>query len=426
MTASGPDGVNAPGTPADRSPTPSPPTASRIADTLKDPPEITPPILWVISAASALAAALSAASPVGAGLADVLWCALLGGAVVHLASRARRWALVWLGGIAAVVGIGGDVLGIVSTLALVVLVGLVAVTSERRDRLTAALLGAFAIQALLRGPDMGFTGLPTLVGIVAVVPTIWSGYQMASRRERRIGRLAVMVGAAVVVAASTGVALAVAQSAGTLRAAEKSATGGLDSIRAGATEDAAEGFDRAASQFTRVSDTLRGPLTWVGSAVPLVAQHVEALRDVAASGRSLSEAATVTASTADYRSLTPEGGTVDLERVIALQEPVAKASATIAQALEQVDAIDSVWLLAPLVDELDRFTDELRNIDEQTELASEALAVAPAAARRRRPQALLRGVLDPSREPQRGRLHRRLRAPPSRPTATWISSNQAT
>ena len=69
--------------------------------------------------------------------------------------------------------------------------------------------------------------------------------------------------------------------------------------------------------------------------MPVVGQHVEALRQVSAAGRDLSTSAAITASTADYRDLTAEQGQVDLARVSALQGPVADSAAVAAR----VDAV---------------------------------------------------------------------------------------
>ncbi len=125
---------------------------------------------------------------------------------------------MWVGGIAAVVGIDGDVAGKACAVVLVVLVVLVAL-SDRRDRLTAALVGAVAVQALLRGSSFGFFGLPTLVGIAALTPLVWTGWALARRRERRRAVVVVLVLAALVLVLSAGAALAAVQARDLLRPA---------------------------------------------------------------------------------------------------------------------------------------------------------------------------------------------------------------
>jgi len=334
-------------------------------------------VVWTIAAVSAVAAALSPAAPTGLRAADALWCGLIGGIVALAASRSRRWALAWLGGIAAVVGIGGDAVAVAFAVASIA-VTLAVAASRRRDRLVGALLGAVAIQALLRGPNYGFVGLPTIVGLVAVLPVLVTGYRMARRRERRAARYLVAGAAVVVVLGSAAAAVAAIASRSSLEDGRTGATAGLDSLRAGDTAGASTAFGVAASDFEDANGTLEGPLTWVGRALPVVGQHVEALRRVSAAGQDLGTSAAETASTTDYRSLTATGGQVDLQKIAALQGPVARSAATVEDALAAVDAVESPWLVPLVTDELDRFRAELSDVGEQTRLAADGLRVAPA------------------------------------------------
>ena len=334
------------------------------------------PDLWAVATLSAVAAAVSGAEPVGLRPADALWCALLGAAIPLIASRAHRSPVLWAGAVAAVVGVGGDTVAKVSAVGLLVLIGVVAF-SDRRDRLVLALLGALAVQALLRGPSYGFVGLPTIVGVAALAPLVWSAYRVAHTRERRAARnvaLAALVVASVFAAAAMVVALG---SRDTLQAAADEAISGLDLVRAGDTAAAADRFTVAAQGFEEASGSLTGVLTWGGSVVPVVGQHLEALRQVAAAGEDLGTSAAITASTADYRDLTAEEGQVDLARVMTLQGPVADSSATINGALDAVADVRSPWLVAPVADELERFDEKLADAGEQAGLAAEGLAVAP-------------------------------------------------
>lgn len=333
-------------------------------------------LLWLIATISALEAAVSPARPVGFRAADVFWCALLGAAIPLIASRARRWALIGAGGVAAVVGIGGDSVGQASALALILLMLLVAF-SDRRDRLVAALMGAFAVQALLRGPAFEPVWLAALIGIVALAPLVWSGRRMARGRERRAGtRLA--FGIVVLVGIFTiGASVAALDARADLQSGADGAIAGVDALRSGQTPAASNAFEASAADFTRASSSVTGPLSWGGRYLPIVGQHVAALREVASAGNDLATSAGVTASTADYRSLTAEGGRVDLVKVRALQGPVSASAQTISSALATVAAVRSPWLLRPVTSELDRFDARLADIGEQTELASAALAVAP-------------------------------------------------
>lgn len=330
-----------------------------------------------VAAASGVLAALSTASPVGLRAADALWCAALGVGVPLLSSRARRVPLVLAGGVAAVVGISGGGLALACSLGLVVLLGLVAF-SDRRDPVVAALIGALAVQALLRGPTYGVIGLPTIVGAVALVPVCISGWEMCRRRTRRV--IAAALGLVVVVGL-VGAGLAAMVAFGVrndLEAAGQQAVDGLDLVRTGDTRSASDTFIGSQVAFGDASSRLEGPLTWIGRVMPVVGQHVEALRQVAGAGEDLADSAATTTSTADYRALKVADGTVDLAKVRALQQPVASSAATISRALAAVDGVRSPWLLGVVTDQLDRFDQKLDDVGDEADLAAQALAVAPA------------------------------------------------
>ena len=121
--------------------------------------------LLAIAGASAVAAAASPAAPVGLNAADALWCGALGLALPLAASRARRWPLIWMAGVASVAAVGGGTEAVLLVLGLLVLLGLM-VFSERRSRIFAAAMAAVALQALLRGP-VSYTHLtlPTILRV---------------------------------------------------------------------------------------------------------------------------------------------------------------------------------------------------------------------------------------------------------------------
>lgn len=334
-------------------------------------------LVWVVAAVSAVVAALSPARPVGLRAADVFWCGLLGLAVPLVASRARRWALLWAGAIAAVVGVGGDVVAKVSAVGVLVAMGLIAF-SDRRDRVVGAVLGALAVQALLRGPDYLFLGAPTIVGAVALVPLLFSAATVARTRERKVAGWILGVGVAVVVVLAALAGIAALQVRPKLDSAADYASSGLDQVGAGDTQGAAEAFGAAEVDFADASSGLEGFLTMGGRFLPVVGQHVEALRQVAAAGEDLSASAVTTATTADYRDLKAEGGVVDLARVTSLQAPVRDSADTVNAAVASVAEVRSPWLLGLVTTQLDEFDEKLADAASQTELAAQALEIAPA------------------------------------------------
>jgi hypothetical protein len=333
-------------------------------------------LVVVVAVASAVAAALSPARPVGVRPADVAWCALLGFAVPIVASAARRGPLAVLGIAAAVIGIGGTTAGQAAAVLSLVVVGVITFTKER-TAVEAALLGGFAVQALLRGPSYGFLGLPTIVGALVLVPVAVSAWRASSPQWHR--RAAQLTGAAVavVVLAVIGAGAASLLARSDLLAAADHAEQGLDQVRAGQTESATTMFDTAREEFDTANGLLAGPLTWAGRYVPVVGQHVEALSTASDAGERLADTAATTTSTADYRSITPSGGVVDLAQLDALSEPVAATVPVIDDAVAALAAVESPWIVAPVTRELDRLADELRDTGDTARIASQGLAVAP-------------------------------------------------
>jgi hypothetical protein len=298
-------------------------------------------------------------------------------AVVLAASRSRRLPTIWMAGIAGVVAIGSDPVGV--AFGVLSLVGAIYTAfTPTRYRLAGALVGLVASQALLRGSTYGFLGLPTLVGAVAVIPVFVSAWRIARTKERRVAKwVAIGIGAFLVVGAA-GAAVATYEARPRLEAASDSAESALDLLKAGDMDAAAEQFSRAQFEFNRASSDLDGPLGYLGRGVPVVAQQLEALRRVSAAGEQLGASASAAASTADWGELTADGGTVDLDLVRTMQEPLANSSAAIDGALATVADVRSPWLLAPLSDQLDSLETRLIDAGEQADIAAQGVANAPA------------------------------------------------
>ncbi len=334
------------------------------------------PALAVLCAVSAVLAAFSGAHPVGVGWLDAVWSGAFAVAVVLAASRSRRFPTIWLAGVAGVVGVGGGGAGLVFGVASLVGAVVTAFTTQR-ERLLGALVGVVATQALLRGPSYGFTGLPTLVGLAAVVPVVVSAWRVARTRERRRAKW-VLIGVAAFVLVGAATAGAAAMEAKPhLQSASDKAEAGLDQLRSADTALAADTFSKAQYDFERATDQLNSPLGLLGRAVPVVAQQLTAVRDVSAAGEDLAFTASQAASSADWRQLTASNGTVDLVRVRSMQHPVAASSAALDHARATVADVRSPWLLAPLADELDTLDTKLVDAADQASIASRGLDLAP-------------------------------------------------
>jgi len=330
-----------------------------------------------IIAASGIAAAFSGSSPTGHRSVDIVWCALIGILIPLLAVRARRVAMLTSGGVASVIGFGGDPATIIMSIGLLGLLLAIA-ASPRRIRRLMVVAGALTIQILLRGPSYGFIGLPTIVAIATVLPVCISGWRMARAPERRVGRWAVaMVAAVVLLAGLSSVGVAIRARADVQHAADE-AIEGLRLLRTGDTDQATAKFQSSSARFSSASGSLDSFATWPGQLVPVVAQNLRTLQAASSSGVTLTLSAAATASTADYRALAMSSGRIDLAKVASLEGPVEDSLGAITSALEAIGATGSPWLAPPVGSAYSRLIDELSSTRLQAQNALEGIRVAPA------------------------------------------------
>ena len=329
-----------------------------------------------IASASAVVAALASASPVGESIADRFWCALAGALVPLVASRSRRVALLWAGGIAAVVAMGGDAVTIGAGIALLILVA-IAATSKHGGASLGASIGAVAVQVFLRGPSYGPVLLPTLVTIVALAPIVVSAWRTARRSERRVVVWTIAGATGLIVLVVVGLGITVLRVRSNIESATAKATSGLTLLGKGKSEQATAEFDGSASLFTESSNSLDSMLAWPARFLPVAAQNLDALRAAASSGSDLAVSAANTSAQADYRLLTVQSGRIDLARIAAFEQPVASSLDTISTALDAIDAASSPWLLAPIDKQFGRLRSRLVEARDQADIALDGIRVAP-------------------------------------------------
>ncbi|MEJ5255104.1 MAG: DUF4012 domain-containing protein [Acidimicrobiales bacterium] len=327
-----------------------------------------------IAALAAVGAVLASGEATGLAVPDALWRAGLAIVVTGAASRSRRWSWLWMSGLATAAAVGSAV--IVGGLAALAL-AFVGAFQDRRNRVLGACIGALAVQVLLRLPQLGFHGLSALVVAVAIAPALWSGYDRSRRDEqRRIVRV-LTAAAGVVFVCLVALAVSAITARSALQRGVSSARSGLEMIRAGDHEQAANRFERAAAAFSSAQDALASAWSQPARALPVVSQQVDALLSVSRAGSELSRSAADMAANAPYQQLRSKSGRVDLDRVRAMQRPVAESAAALGVARERIRSIRSDWLIPPIASEVDEFAADLDESLPQAELASEALRLAP-------------------------------------------------
>ncbi len=331
-------------------------------------------------AAIALVAAVVAvlttdAAPTDLAAFDALYVAGVVVATVAAASRARRWSLLIAAALVSV-GLEGAPL-LIGVGALVV--ALVLAWRNRRNRVAGALVGGLvAVAAMQLTWPASPSGATAVLAAAAIVPLWISGYRVASSRaRRRIVLAALAVLAVLAVGVASGAAVALTQRGRILDAADQT----TDSVRAlgsGESDEGAAGFEHSADEFrsvVRVTDSW-----WAAPArmTPVVAQNLEAVRTVAATGARLTDAAGALGAEVDYDQLRLPDGRIDLERLAAFAGPITAASDAVVAADDQIAALDAPWIAAPVRTELDDLSSQLGEVRRSTALAAAAVEDLPA------------------------------------------------
>ncbi len=247
----------------------------------------------------------------------------------------------------------------------------------QRPRVVGAAIGALSATALLTLPTQGPFGTSAVVAVVAVAPVVWAGYQRSPRRVRRMMRRTAGWGICALVLCAIVLGVASALAARPFVNGVDSATTGLDLVRDGEQTAGAAAFSESQDSFDSAERLLSGPLAWPAQIVPVLSQHARAMSAAAHTGSELASSAEVAASVAPYRDLKARDGEVDLDAVVAMQEPVAAAAAALRAAEGDIDEVRSPWLVPPVIEALDRLQSEVDAARPETEIASRALQVVP-------------------------------------------------
>ena len=305
-------------------------------------------------AISTVGGALAGARPSGLLVADVLVPAGFALVVAAAAGRSRRWTwLVLAGGAAALAG--GPVARIAANLALGV--ALLAVTGRRRSRLAGTVVGALAVQVLLRvdaGGALvpGFAGGSALVSGALTLPVLVSAYRLLGTAARARARAACVVGAAFVAGATLALAAA-------LGSARSEAARGLDDVRAGLTlalsgdQRAAGTMADAALALAAARDRLAPWWAWPARLVPVLGHQAAAMDIAVGEAARLAATASTATAAADLAGLRVVDGALDLDRLAEVRSPLAAVTTALERAARRLEEIRSPWLLPPVRDRID-------------------------------------------------------------------------
>ena len=337
--------------------------------------ELTDAAVGVVAVLAAIGAVLAECHPVDWGPADVFFSAGFAALVTIATSKARRWTWLVLAGVAGLTARSGETLVLAAVAVALAFVG--AAFADRRGRLLGALVGATAVQVLLRQGPFRIDGATAVIAALAVAPALVSGYGMCRRDTKRQVRrvlLAAGVAAGVMV---LGFAVSALQARSQLQTAVSDGQAGLNAVKAGDQAGAQRQLDNAQRAFASADESFASPLARPARALPIVGQQVRAARAMSAAGSDLMHAASVAATSARYDELKTSGGQVNLPLLLSMRTPVADTAASLDRADAQLRAVDSSWLVPPLGGPLRDFQTQVRDARPQAQLASEAVAVMP-------------------------------------------------
>lgn len=327
-----------------------------------------------IALVAGVVAALADAAPTGTEWVDRPMVGLAVAVVTWASASASWWAVAAAAGIAAVSAID-PLLTIVGAVAFV---GGLWIGVRRRDLGTVrALVGAIALNVLVRSELEGFFGLSAIIGIVIGVVLFVIGIRRRPRVLRRRALTAVGATMTLAVLAVIGFALSATTARASLTDGQRLATGGIAELSRGNFEDAAGMFAEAGSTFTRASDQLGRPWAQPSRLVPVVAQNAGALTDLADAAGDASSQLGASLADIDPETLRLVDGRIDLAAIEAVAGPLGDVQDSLVNLDATVADTNSPWLLAPIQTRVARLADDIDANEQQLDNAVTAAQLAP-------------------------------------------------
>ena len=331
-------------------------------------------MVMLICIPAGLCAALAGAHPTGTDPVDAALVAVVAGAATWAAASAP-W---WTGALACGIGAAMALDPAVAALGALGFLGGLTVGALGRDLpIPQALVGAVAVNTLIRSELDGFFGLSAIIGIAVCTGLFALGLARHTSAVRRVGILAVVVVGALALAAAAGATYAAASSQAEIRSSARLARAGVESLNDGDYEEGSRLLEQAAAGFRRAGDQLGGVIALPGRAVPGVAQNVGAARDLSREAATSLAAAADALGSVDPSDLALVDGAIDLAAVAAAEAPLITVEQSLRDLRSVTEGVASPWLIGPLQDELDELTAELAGTEERLTNAIDAVRLAP-------------------------------------------------
>ena len=305
---------------------------------------------------------------------DRCWTAAFAAVVVIAATRAARTPVLLL--VVAALGASIGSIWLLAAGAALLLV-IVSMRAPARIRWCDALVGALAACALLHPPPNESELLICLLLGIGVLPLLVSAARSTTGRARR--RLTII---GIVVGASVGVSTIVAVALGllalpSLRSAVASSRDGVSSTRSGDLEPAAGSFRSASADYRHAAGFVDSILMEPASLIPVLGANITTTRTIISAGQDLATSAGATVSSAPYNTVKLSENGIDLEQIVAMQEPVAALERDITAVQDTLAGVDHSWLLPPIASRVSEFSAQVATVAPQVETASMTLDALP-------------------------------------------------
>jgi hypothetical protein len=327
-----------------------------------------------IAAASGIAASVAGARPTGSTAVDVVIVGCAVAFVTWAAATAPWWAVAAAAAVAAIIAVDA----LLTTVAALAFVAGLWIGVRRRDLgALRAIVVAVALNVLIRSELDDAFGVSALIGVAVAVVIAVVGLRRRRRRVRRIGWSIV---AAVGVTAGVAV-IAFGVSAATARArlldGNRRAQEGIAALGDGDFELAAEQFAAAAAAFEGADEDLSRPWVRAAALVPVVAQHGEAIEELAARAATSSRDVAAALADVDPERLRLTDGRIDLAAFETFTAPLTVVQRTLTELRTTIDDVDSPWLIEPIGGRLGALARDLLDNEESLDNAITATELVP-------------------------------------------------
>lgn len=327
-----------------------------------------------IAVVGGLLAATAGAKPTGSATIDALLVTLSVAAVVWASASAPWWAPASASGLGAVIAFD-PIVALVGAAGFVA--GLVIGVRRRDQSAMRAIVGAIALNVLIRSELEGFLGLSALIGISASIALFVLGVRRRPSVVRRWAWNGVAATGAFTVVALAALAVSATSTRPDITNGARIAKEAIATLNDGDYATAADQFADASNSFRAADQRLGGLLAAPSRLVPGVAQNATAAAHLSAAAAAGTADAAAALRAIDPASLTVVDGTIDLEAIEAIEAPLLQVQSALEELRLLTDEVDSPWLLDAIQTELADLDERLDQNEPRLDNAIAAVRLAP-------------------------------------------------